>query len=81
MAIKFIEINQNSLLAGLPVIRIVNDQRVMLGNDPNITTLLTLFVLFEDGKKTFGLTYKMDKMNFDKYLPIIKNIIQSIKTK
>ena len=81
MAIKFIDINQDSLLPGLPAIMIVNDQRFMLGDDPNITTLLTVVALSEEGQKTYGLTYKMDKMNFDKYLPIVNKIINSLKIK
>lgn len=81
MAIKFIDINQDSLLAGLPAIMIVNDQRLLLGSDPNINTLLTLVALSENGQKTYGLTYKMDKMNFDKYLPVVNKIINSIKIK
>jgi hypothetical protein len=81
MAIKFIDINQDSLFAGLPAVMIVDDQRFMLGNDPNITTLLTLVVLSENGQKTYGLTYKMDKMNFNKYLPIVNKIINSLNIK
>lgn len=79
MAIKFIDINQDSLFAGLPAIMIVHDQRLLLGNNPNITTLLTFVALSDDGQKTYGLTYEMDKMNFDKYLPIVNKIINSLK--
>ena len=60
---------------------IVNDQRLLLGSDPNISTLLTLVSLSEDGQKIYGLAYKMDKINFDKYLPVVNKIINSLKIK
>jgi hypothetical protein len=61
MAIKFIDVNQDSLFAGLPAVMIIHDQRLLLGNNPNITSLLTLVALSNDGQKTYGLTYEMDK--------------------
>ena len=78
-AVKFIELNQNSTLAGLQAVKIVNDQNFMLGNTPKLTTLMQTVALSEDGSNTYGVTYRMDKPYFEEYLPTVKKIIDSIE--
>jgi hypothetical protein len=78
-AIKFFELNQNSTFAGLPAVKIVNDQNFMLGNDPNLTTLMQTVALSKDGSNTYGVTYRIDKPYFEEYLPTVEKIIESIE--
>ena len=78
-AVKFIELNQNVTLADLPAIKIVNDQNFQLGNDPNLTTLMQILALSDDGSKTYGVTYRIDKPLFEEYLTEVEKIISSIE--
>ncbi|HEX7143273.1 MAG TPA: hypothetical protein VF222_12430 [Nitrososphaeraceae archaeon] len=78
-AVKFIELNQNSTFAGLPAVKIVNDQNFMLGNNPTLATLMRVVALSEDRSKTYGVTYKIDIPNFEEYLPTVEKFIDSIQ--
>ena len=78
-AIKFFELNQNSTFAGLPAVKIVNDQNFMLGNDPKLETLIQIVALSEDKSKIYGVTYRIDKPYFEEYLPTVEKIIESIE--
>ena len=76
--VKFIELNQNSTFAGLPAVKIVNDQNFMLVNNPNLNTLMRVIALSEDRSNTYSITYGIDIPYFEEYLSTVEKIIDSI---
>lgn len=77
-AVKFIELNQNSTFAGLPAVKIVNDQNFMLVNNPNLNTLMRVIALSEDRSNTYSVTYRIAIPYFEEYLSNVEKIIDSI---
>lgn len=71
--------NQNSTLADLPAVKIVNDQNLMLGNNLTLTTLMRVVALSEDRINTYGVTYRIDKPYFEEYFPTVEKIIDTIQ--